>query len=49
MLKILKKILIKELQALGYKVVDFGPTVYDPQDDYAVFGTAMAEDAHGGE
>ncbi len=45
----LKKILIKELQALGYKVVDFGPTVYDPQDDYAVFGTAMAKALSKGE
>jgi ribose 5-phosphate isomerase B len=39
----LKQYLVKELKALGYKVIDHGAATYDPQDDYPTFVLPAAE------
>ena len=37
----LKKEIIADLTAKGYQVLDYGPTVFDPQDDYSDFGVGL--------
>ncbi len=39
----LKQYLVKELKALGNKVIDQGAATYDPQDDYPTFVLPAAE------
>jgi ribose 5-phosphate isomerase B len=38
----LKSHLVQHLSATGYEVVDLGPAVYDPEDDYPAFCIATA-------
>ncbi len=38
----LKEALMNRLRAEGIKVVDCGPSAYDPADDYPVYGAAVA-------
>ena len=38
----LKEALMTRLRAEGIKVVDCGPSAYDPADDYPVYGAAVA-------
>jgi ribose 5-phosphate isomerase B len=39
----LSKHLMKHLRSSGYEVIDHGPTVYDPDDDYPEFCFSAAE------
>ncbi len=39
----LKKKLMQYLASLGYSARDFGPFVFDPDDDYSDFGSDMAQ------
>jgi ribose 5-phosphate isomerase B len=44
----LKEELAERLRAIGYKVVDFGATAFDPDDDYPDFVIPLAESVAAG-
>jgi ribose 5-phosphate isomerase B len=39
----MKKQLAKLLECAGYEVIDFGPAVFDPDDDYPDFAIPLAQ------
>jgi RpiB/LacA/LacB family sugar-phosphate isomerase len=45
----LKKEISATLTAQGYEVLDYGPTVFDPLDDYSDFGVGLARAVSFGE